>query len=171
MNKNSVNGSSLLETLIYAAILGLVAIFTTGSILAMMKSYASVKMSRDLNFSASAAMERMANEIRLASGIDDAGSAFATSSGKLKLYTTDGAGASTTIEFFLSGTGVFVKEGADAPEALTASSTEIISLVFDKITSSTISKAIKINLTAKAKRGRMEKTEKFYNTAILRGSY
>ena len=49
MNKN-IKGSSLLETLIYAAILGLVAVFATGSILAMMKSYASVKLSRDLNF-------------------------------------------------------------------------------------------------------------------------
>ena len=57
-----------METLIYAAILGMVAVFAVSSILAMMKSYSSVKMSRDLNFSASVAMERMANEIRLANG-------------------------------------------------------------------------------------------------------
>ena len=170
MNKN-IKGSSLLETLIYAAILGLVAVFATGSILAMMKSYASVKLSRDLNFSASVATERMTNEIRLANGIDDAGSVFAASPGKLKLNTTDSLGAPATIEFFLSGTGIFVKEGAGASEALTASTTEITSLVFNKITSSTISKAVKISLTAKSKGGRMEKTEKFYNTTILRGSY
>lgn len=167
-----------METLIYSAILGMVAVFATGSILAMMKSYSNVKMSRDLNFSASVAMERMASEIRLANGIDDAGSAFATSSGKLKLNTTDDLGAPTTIEFFRSGlpageagAGIFVKEGAGASEALTASTTEITSLVFNKITSSTVSKAVKISLTAKAKGGRMEKTENFYNTAILRGSY
>ena len=70
-----------METLIYAAILGSVAVFATGSILAMMRSYSSVKMSRDLNFSSSVAMERMANEIRLANGIDDAGSIFAASPG------------------------------------------------------------------------------------------
>ena len=117
----------------------------------MMKSYTSVKLSRDLNFSASVAMERMANEIRLANNIDDAGSVFAASPGKLKLNTTDGSGAPATIEFFLSGTGFFVKEGAGAPEALTASATEITNLVFNKITSSTVSKAVKISLTAKAK--------------------
>ena len=165
------NGSSLLETLIYAAILGMVAVFATGSILAMMRSYSSVKMSRDLNFSASVAMERMTNEIRLANGIDDAGSVFTASPGKLKLNTTDDSGAPATIEFFLSGTGVFAKENSGAPEALTASATEITNLVFNKITSSTVSKAVKISLTAKAKGGRMEKTENFYNTAILRGSY
>ena len=55
--------------------------FATGSILAMMKSYSSVKMSRDLNFSASVAIERMANEIRLVSDIDDAGSIFSASPG------------------------------------------------------------------------------------------
>ena len=38
MKKNSP-GSSLLETLIYAAILGMVAVFAVISILAMMKSY------------------------------------------------------------------------------------------------------------------------------------
>ena len=160
-----------METLIYSAILGMVAVFATGSILAMMKSYSSVKLSRDLNFSSSVAMERMTNEIRLANNIDDAGSSFATSSGKLKLNTTDVSGVPATIEFFLSGSGIFVKEGADAPEALTASSTEITSLFFNKITSSAVSKAVKISLTAKAKGSRMEKTENFYNTAILRGSY
>ena len=170
MNKN-IKGSSLLETLIYAAILGMVAVFATGSILAMMKSYSSVKLSRDLNFSASVAMERMTNEIRLANDIDDAGSAFAASPGKLKLNTVDGAGNPTTIEFFLSGTGVFVKDGTGVSEALTSSTTEITSLIFNKITSSAISKAVKLSLTAKAKGGRIEKTEKFYNTAILRGSY
>lgn len=164
--KRNNNGSSLLETLIYAAILGLVVVFTTNSILAMMKSYSSVKLSRDINFSVSVAMERLANEIRLANDIDDAGSVFTANPGKLKLDMTG-----STIEFFLSGTGLFVKEGADAPEALTANTTEIISLVFNKITSSTVSKAVKISLTAKAKGGRMEKTEKFYNTVILRGSY
>ena len=164
-------GSSLLETLIYAAILGMVAVFAVSSILAMMKSYSSVKMSRDLNFSASVAMERMASEIRLANGIDDAGSVLAASPGKLKLDTTDSLGSPVIIEFFLSGTGIFIKEGSGAPEALTASNTEIASLIFNKITSSSVSKAVKISLIAKAKGGRMERTEKFYNTAILRGSY
>ena len=170
MNKNK-NGSSLLETLIYAAILGMVAVFATGSILAMMKSYSSVKLSRDLNFSASVAVERMTNEIRLANNIDDAGSVFASSPGKLKLNTTDGSGNPVTIEFFLSGTGVFVKDGTGLSEALTSSTTEITSLIFNKIISAAVSKAVKLSLTAKAKGSRMEKTEKFYNTAILRGSY
>lgn len=171
MKSKKNRGSSLLETLIYSAILGMVAVFATGSILAMMKSYFSVKMSRDLNFSASVAMERMVNEIRLANDIDDAGSIFAASPGRLKLNTTGSFGAPTAVEFFLSGTGIFVKEGAGASEALTASSTEITSLIFNKITSSTVSKAVKISLTAKAKGGRMGKTANFYNTAILRGSY
>src|SRR3989344_5962556 len=131
----------------------------------------SRRVCRQLNFSASVAMERMANEIRLANGIDDAGSVLAASPGKLKLDTTDSFGSPAAIEFFLSGTGIFVKEGSGAPEALTASSTEITSLIFNKITSSSVSKAVKISLIAKAKGSRMEKTENFYNTAILRGSY
>lgn len=164
-------GSSLIETLIYAAILGMVAVFTTDSLLTAMKSYSNIKLSRDLNFSASVATERIINEIRLANGIDDVGSAFATSSGKLKLNTTDFSGAPTTIEFFLNGSGVFIKEGLGLPESLTASSTEILSLVFNKINSASTSSAVKMSLIIKAKNGRLERTEKFYNTAVLRGSY
>lgn len=164
-------GTSLIETLIYSAILGVVAVFTTSSLLVTMKSYSSVKLSRDINFSASTAIERMTNEIRLANSIDNAGSVFAISPGKLKVNTTDAFGAPTTIEFFLSGFGVFVKEGTNSPEALTASSTEILSLVFDKINSASTSSAVKISLTVKAKNGNLDRTEKFYNTAILRGSY
>ena len=165
------NGSSLLETLIYAAILGMVAVFTTNSLLVIMKSHSSVKLSRDLNFSASTAMERMTNEIRMANSIDDAGSVFATSPGKLKLNTTDISGAPTTVEFFLSGAGVFVKEGLGSSESLTSSTTEITSLIFNNITASTTSKAVKIGLVVKAKAGTIERLEKFYNTTILRGSY
>ena len=166
-------GSSLVETLIYAAILGMVAVFTTDSILVMMNSYSRVKVSRNLNASVSVAMDRMTNEIRMANNIDDAGSIFATSSGKLKLNTTDLVGSPTTVEFFLSGKAIFVKDGYGLTEALTSSSTEIANLNFNKITISGdgASKAMKINLTAKAKNGRMEKTENFYNTTILRGSY
>ena len=165
------NGSSLIETLIYAAILGMVAVFTTNSLLVIMKSYSSVKLSRDLNFSASTAMERMTNEIRMANSVDDAGSFFGVSSGKLKLNTTDALGAPNTIEFFLSGTGVFVKEGLGFSESLTSSTTEVTSLIFNEITASTTSKAVKIGLVVKAKAGIIERLEKFYNTTILRGSY
>jgi len=172
-NSKASKGSSLVETLIYAAILGMVAIFTTDSILAMMNSYSHVKVSRNLNASISVAMDRMTNEIRMANNIDDAGSAFATSSGKLKLNTIDSAGVPTTVEFFLTGNAVFVKDSFGLTEALTSSSTEITNFNFNKITISGVgaSKAVKLNLTAKAKNGRMEKTENFYNTTILRGSY
>ncbi|MEK7142131.1 MAG: hypothetical protein AAB818_00935, partial [Patescibacteria group bacterium] len=123
------------------------------------------------NFSASTAMERMTNEIRMANSVDDAGSVFATNPGKLKLNTADIFGAPTTLEFFLSGAGVFVKEGLGSSESLTSSTTEITSLIFNEITASTTSKAVKIDLVVKVKAGTIEKLEKFYNTAILRGSY
>jgi len=171
VNPRCFKGSSLIETLIYAAILGMVAVFTTNSLLVIMKSHSSVKLSRDLNFSASTAMERMTNEIRMANSIDDAGSVFATSPGKLKLNTTDISGAPTTVEFFLSGAGVFIKEGLGSSESLTSSTTEITSLIFNNTTASTTSKAVKIGLVVKAKAGTIERLEKFYNTTILRGSY
>ena len=117
-------------------------------------------------------MERMTNEIRLANDIDDAGSVLPRARGKLKLNTTDNFGAPATIELFLSGTGVLLKEGGSASEALTSTTTEITNLIFNKITASTVSKAVKISLTAKQGKGvEWKRRKSFYNTAILRGSY
>jgi len=164
-------GESLIETLIYASILTIMAIAVTQSLLMMMKSYGNIKLHRSMNISVSDAMERITREIRLADSVDIAGSALGTSPGKIKVNTVDDLGSATTKEFFLSGTGVYAKEGASTPEALTSSSTEITSLIFRRITAGEVSESVKINLTARVKVGNLEKTENFYNTAIMRGSY
>lgn len=161
----------MLETLIYATILTIVAILVTNSILAMARAYGNIKLARTINFSAAPSMERMTREIRTANSIDDAGSILGVSPGKLKLNTLDNLGASTTVEFSMVGSAVYIKEGISSAETLTASSTSVIGMVFNKIAASSTSKAIKIKLTVKAVNGNMEKTENFYNTAILRGSY
>lgn len=164
-------GTTLIEAVIYSAILAIVVIAVTDSLLVMMRSYASVKISRSINMAAQVALERMAREIRNADSVDDAGSIFATSTGKIKLNTEDADGAPATVEFSVSSSTVFVKEGASAPEPLTGSSVEIGDLIFNKISASSTSSGVKIKMGVTAKKKDIVRTENFYDTIILRGSY
>ena len=164
-------GSTLIEAIIYAAILALVAVMATDSLLIMMKSYASIKITRAINLSAQTGMERMAREIRNANSVDDANSIFAVSPGRLRLNTVDLSGASTTIEFTVGSSTVFIKEGAAVAEALTPSSVQINNLTFNKITASNTSVAIKIKMGVTGVKKDITKLDNFYDTVILRGSY
>ncbi|RJQ30798.1 hypothetical protein C4572_03485 [Candidatus Parcubacteria bacterium] len=159
-------GSTLLETVIYSAILALVAALTAQSFLAMSKTYASIRATRAVNISTVSAMERIIREIRLADTIDEAGSILSNDTGKLRII----AGASST-EFSLIGSDVYISENGGSFDPLTSSSSEILLMRFDKITASGTSKALRVTMETRAKVGHIQKQEKFYNTAVLRGSY
>lgn len=158
----------MLETVIYAAIFVVLVLAVVNSLLAIVKSYGAVRVSRAINISASAAMERMAREMRKATGTD-AASVFGFSPGRLKLNTA-GAGGAAVIEFFSDNGALAVKEDSGATEYLTASSTELTYLEFNKITSPA-GTAVKIKMTVRAGGANMQRSENFYNTITLRGSY
>jgi type II secretory pathway pseudopilin PulG len=156
------NGFTLIETILYSAIIAVASIYIIGSILILTKIFGDIRLRSSINISARTAMERMIREIRSAESIDTA-SIFGSHPGYLKLNTLDNLGNPTSIEFFLGGTSLMVKEGTSQPESLTASNINVLNLVFRQISVATTTKAVKIELEISL--------EKFYDTAILRKSY
>ena len=156
------NGFTLIETILYSAIIAVVSIYIIGSILMLTKIFGDIRLRSSINISARTAMERMIRVIRSAESIDTA-SIFGSHPGYLKLNTLDDFGNPASIEFFLDGTNLMVKEGTSQPESLTASNINVSNLVFRQISVSPDSKAVKIELEISLK--------KFYDTAILRKSY
>ena len=63
-------GYTLIEALVYTAILAVVSLFVIGSIISINSSVVSVRISRNINRSALVAVERMAREIREAKSIN-----------------------------------------------------------------------------------------------------
>lgn len=170
---NFRRGFSLVETIIYVGILAAFSIFLINSILLIVKSFNNYKSWQRINAGAEVAMERMTREIKLADSINGL-SVFDISPGRLVLNTINpDTEAATTIEFYVFGTSLMVKEGSQAGVSLTPSNTEIASLIFRVVAASTDlkSKAARIEFELRSSGARYQKTEKFYDTAILRRSY
>jgi len=168
--KNKKNrGAGLPELLIYVAILALILTILINMILVIGKSYGRLKSSRALEAVGEVALEQVVREIRKASAVN-AASVLGTSPGKLVLDTTDDAGASAMMEFALIGEAVYQRLNGGAHNPLTASSTAITSLIFRELTNGR-TKAVRAELAGQSGEGAAFRSEKFYTTVVLRGSY
>lgn len=163
-------GYTLLEAIIYIAILAVLSVIFVNLLLTMVRTYTEFQLARDIASSASLGLERMTREIREASNVDLGLSALGAHPGRLVLNTTDDSGSPTTIDFYLSAGTLMVKEGSGVAASLTTARVNIDNLLFRQINTAN-SSAIKVELTLSSARGALVRTEKFYNTAVLRGSY
>lgn len=163
-----IRGFTLIEILFYAAIFAVVSVLVIDIILLMARTTKQIKAGRDLNSAAVSAMERMTREIKLADDLGILESSFGTSSGKLVLNSIDfETQASATIAFYLDGNSLVMQENSSASVPLTSPKVKINSLVFRQAENSAKSKAVKIELEITTG----SRTEKFYDSAILRRSY
>lgn len=163
------DGFTLVEMIVYTAfvaVLGLVAIQAT---LTMMTSFYMVRLSRNINESAVASLERMSREIRNAYNVNTTLSVFGTSPGTLYLNTKDISGLTTTVEFYVLDGVLRVKEGGVDKGPLFAKGVTVSSLIFRNITT-TNSKAIKIEMALADTRGVLAQSFTVYDTIQLRGS-
>lgn len=169
-SKKNLGGFTLVEMLVYVAILAVIFVLAINITLAMMRAFTDIRVSRDINNAATVALERITRETRAAYDIDGAQSTFGTHPGRLTLLTKDAAGSNTSVEFFVSGSTLRIKEGGVDRGALTPQRVVVDNLVFYSLTG-VRSKAVKIEMQITGTRGNVSKTRSFYVTAVLRGSY
>ena len=163
------SGYTLVEAIVYVAILAILSVVFINLLLTMTRSYAEFRITRNLNTSAQAAMERLVRSIRNATSVDIS-STLGTNPGRLVLNTLDGSGDPLTIDFYLSDDTLMVKEGSGAAASTTAKYVTVDNLIFRKLTTP-VSSVVKIEMTLGVNHGAINKTAKFYSTAVLRGSY
>lgn len=164
-------GFTLVEMIVYAAVLGIIAVLSINSMLAMTRAFTDLRVSRDLNSSATALFERITRDIRGAYDIDAAQSTFGVHPGRLMLDTKDSSGANnTTIEYYVTGNRVNIREGGVDQGSIMTTGTSVTSFVVRQLTS-TNTKAVKVEATISATRANITKTRNFYTTVVLRGTY
>ncbi|MFC1757006.1 PilW family protein [Patescibacteria group bacterium] len=154
------NGFTLVEILIYIAILAVVSVVIVNSLLVMMKSFHGYRIARFVNVNGAMAIERVVREIRFAGDIGEE-SILDVSPGKLVFGD---------LEIFVSNSELMLKDGDADAVSLTSDKVQVENLVFKEIETIN-SKAVKIEVEFKSSRGTYQKTAKFYDTVVLRGSY
>ncbi len=162
-------GYTVLEILIYIAILGLLSATAVTTLVAMQRSLNQIRVTRNLNAATAVALERMTRTIRDASSINAAASIFDISPGVLSI--TGSETPSHTYTFSMAGGALFLAVDANAATALTPSGIVVTNLVFRRITAGTISEAVKIEMTVESSSGRATTSQNLYDTIVLRNSY
>lgn len=161
-------GFTLIETIIYTAIVAVVSVVIFGAILTLMRSFYDIRIVRSLNEGARSGIERIVREIRAASNIDPA-SVFGVSPGYLKLNTTDSTGNPATMEFLVEDGILKIKNNGGSAEAITMPNVNVSNLVFHQIVASSTTAGIKTELELRATlNNNIQKVEKFYDTALIR---
>ena len=162
INHNKKAGFSLIESLIYIAIIAVMAVLVVNVLLMTTKSYNSLKISRDINNSALTTLERITREIKTASDIDIAQSTFYVHPGKLTVSTS-----SAITEFYLGNNILKIRENSVDMGSLIQQGSSVDNLVFRMLDNGT-TKGIRIEMTISNTRGNLTKTKKFYSFAVLR---
>lgn len=142
-------GTTILEFLVYIAVIGLVLTTATMFLSEMVRGGAKVRAGAESAWNARFAVSRIAAEVREATGVNTGSSVFGTHPGTLSLSTANGA-TNPTIFDFSSGV-LTVKQGAGAAVALTNSKVVVTDLIFDNVSVSGKTRAIKITLKVMSK--------------------
>ncbi|MEK7589965.1 MAG: prepilin-type N-terminal cleavage/methylation domain-containing protein [Patescibacteria group bacterium] len=160
--KHKTKGFSLLESLVYMAILSLMTVIIINILVSTAKAYNILRLARSINNSAITSLERMTREIKSADNISMADSTFGTHPGKLKINIS-----ADTKEFYIDNGTLKIKETGVDKGALTLDGVSVDNLVFRNLDNGT-SKAVRIEMTLSGTHRNITNTKKFYSFVVLR---
>ncbi|TSC83490.1 MAG: hypothetical protein G01um101417_541, partial [Parcubacteria group bacterium Gr01-1014_17] len=169
-DSHRAQGFSLVELLVYLAVFATALVLIVGTALGLSRAYGGVANLSRIERDGSAVLERITREARGAKTVNVSASVLGANPSKLAIDTTDDAGAARTVEFFVSGSALRIKENGMDGGALTGSRVSVSSFVARRIATGK-SEAVKIELSLQSGTGVASTTKKFYTTTVFRNSY
>ena len=160
-------GYSLVEMVIYTAIISIVFFVVINMILSFTDSYRVVTALRLADHTGIDSMERITRDIRSASSVDTGNSTFGSSPGVLTLISTEN-GVSTTTKFYLNEGKIKVDVNGIYSGPLSVYRSNVTNLTFYLLSNSSGS-AVKIDMTVQGVVGTVTKIKNFHSTINLRG--
>lgn len=165
--QTSSAGFTLIEMLVYVAILGLVISVFVASFVALLRTQSQVQMNRAVLHTTTLVTDRIMRDIRNADSIDSGASVLGSSPGVLTLVMDDDG---NTVSYALDGDLLTVSENGGAAEALTPGSVSVTSLTFEQVLADA-SEGVHLELSFIVEEGRASTTRALTGFAVLRGSY
>ena len=158
-------GFSLIEIIIYFALLGIISTLVIGNILSLFKNYSTVRANQEIEYNAVAILDKLTRDVHDAAFVNTPDSSFSVAEGAISLNIASSTNetASNTVKFYLAGNKVkYMKDGV----LLGNLSTNNVSVQNFKIyyISASSSEAIKVELN-------LEVTPHLNSTAISKNFY
>lgn len=160
-------GVSLLETVIYVAILASMLVMVVNTLLALNASFVGIRLSKEMNVSAHAALERISSEVKKAKQVDQAASVFNANPSLLALSTTDDNDNPITIRFSVSNGALRVTSNGVDLGALTGEGITVSNFTIGFINTGR-SNAVTVTLELSGARGKTAISNIFRMAAVTR---
>lgn len=165
--KKLTSGFTLIEVLIYVAILGIISVAVITASVTIMSSFNKTKVTRNILESGNNSLERMTREVRQAASVDIVNSSLGSHPGVLVLNSTDSVGGPRVVKFVIENGDLNIYQNSVLTGNLLNQNISISNLIFRRISTGE-GEALKIEMTLSSNGG---VSEKFYDTVILRGGY
>lgn len=165
------HGFTLIETIIFITIFPLLTAILAQIFFSEVRAWTRARAERNAVDAGQVILERLTQEIRLATSVDTAQSAIGGHPGRLVLHTfaTPTASAASLLDISLSGTNLTLSRSGSASTTISGSA-RVTELVFYRLATSS-SEAVKIDLTLQTGQGDFLTEKQFTTAAVLRGSY
>lgn len=136
-------GFTLLETVVYIALLTIVTTFLASFILDLSRSFNKARIKADVASQARRALELITKEIKEAKSVYTPTSYFGTGGSQRQLsletlYNIPTGENSTFVDFYLDNQKIYQKRENQAAESITSDRVKITNLTFDLISSNNI---------------------------------
>ncbi|MFA5777959.1 MAG: hypothetical protein WC870_00485 [Candidatus Paceibacterota bacterium] len=158
------NGYAVLELIFYISLFVVLSLVVIDAMITMARSFRETSIQAEFVQSGTM-MERMSREIRTSYDID-----VTSTEADLKLNTKDDDGVEKIIEFKLVGSDIQLWDAGINIGNLNTPNIIVSALTFTQITTAK-GKAIRVFLTIKSANDILSRTQDFYDTVVLRGSY
>lgn len=177
IRKKFIKGFSLVEVLVYIAILGIVISITTGFYSDLMKSYSKTSAKSDVTSNISSALKVISDEIKYAASVYAPTTVLNSNSGQLSLETAINAPTGHTltfVDYYLDNGVIYEKREGSQATPLTSNRVFITALKFEKFVSNG-KDAVKITIDGKINTASLnpeyQANISLTSTMSLRGGY
>lgn len=171
---NIKKGFSLIEAVVYVALLGVVSVFVANSLIYLTGTYARSRAEREVLSNARSLMERVSSHIAASQEVYGFTSRCDADAGQLSLLTattsTPGHTAGFT-DFWVDAGVVSMREEGAVALPLSSASVQITVFKCERIIQSLGREAVRVTIRADAAAARFPASATLTTTTALRGNY
>ena len=174
LSKSTRTGMSLIETLVYVAVLGIISIFITNSLIKIVGIYRQAQAEREVLSNARLIMETVTKNIAYSQEVYAPMSRFNTSTSQLSLITpldTLPEHTTTYLDFWSDGNRLLMREEGKATTTLSSATVQVAQFRAERIVQGLGREAIKITLNVVSRTLPQAASTTLNATTALRGNY